>query len=139
MSLAQFTASVERRADVAQRIGVMPLIRAHGRSQGQVLGGGAVVARAGERQAQPELGIIIARAGFDDQAEVPGSGSVLASVELCPRQRFQYAPGPRLVGSGAFEQLGGRCGAATAEQVQSALVELMRVGTVGGRRVRSTL
>jgi hypothetical protein len=136
MSLAQFTASVERRADVAQRIGVMPLIRAHGRSQGQVLGGGAVVARAGERQAQPELGIIIARAGFDDQAEVPGSGSVLASVELCPRQR---APGPRLVGSGAFEQLGGRCGAATAEQVQSALVELMRVGTVGGRRVRSTL
>jgi hypothetical protein len=139
MSLAQFTASAERRADVAQRIGVVPLIRAHGRSQGQVLGGGAVVAGAGERQTEPELGIIIARAGFDDQAEIPGCGCVLASVELCPRQCFQYAPGPRLVGSGALEKLGGRCGAAAAKQVQAALVKLMRVGTVGGRRVRSTL
>ena len=137
MSLAQFAASPERRPDAAQRIGVMPLMGAHGRSQCQVLGGGTVVAGAGERQAEPELGIIITRAGFDDQGEVPRRGGVLTGVELRPRQRLQYAPGPRLVGSGALEQLRSRRGAAAAEEVQPALVELMGVGTVNGRRVRS--
>jgi hypothetical protein len=102
-----------------------------------MLGRGTVVTRPSERQSEAELGIIVGRAGFDDQPEVPRCGGVLASVELCPGQRLQYAPGPRLVGGSALEQLGGRCGAATAEQVQAALVQLMGVGTLNGRRVRS--
>jgi hypothetical protein len=70
----------------------MPVVGTHGRRQGQVLGGSARVAGAGERQSQPELGIIVTRAGLDDPAEVAGRGGVLAGVELRAGQRLQYAP-----------------------------------------------
>ena len=110
----------------------MPVTWAHSRSQCQVLGGGARIAGAGERQAETELGIIITRAGLDDQAEVPGSGGILAGVELRPGERLQYAPGPRLGCSGPLEQLRGGCRTAAAEEVQAALVELVGVSTISG-------
>ena len=104
-----------------------------------MLGGGARIAGPGERQAKAELGIIIARAGLHDQPEVPGSSCVLAGVELRPRERFQYAPGPRLSCSGPLEQLCGGCRTAAAEKVQAALVQLVGVRAVSGYRIGSFL
>jgi len=117
----------------------MPLMRGHGRREREVLGGGARIAGAGKREAQPELGIVVAWASLYDQPEVPGGRSVLAGVELRPGKRFQYAPGPRLGSGGPLEQLRGRRRTAAAEQVQAALVELMGVGTVGSHQVGSIL
>ena len=92
----------------------MPLPRAHGSGKCQVLGGGAGVAGTCQRQAESELGIIVARAGLYDEPEVSGRGRVLAGVELRPGQRLQYAPGPRLSSSGPLEQLCGCRRAAAA-------------------------
>ena len=117
----------------------MPLVRGHRRGQGEVLGRGTRIARPGQREAQPELGIIVAWASLYDQPEVPGCRGVLAGVELRPGQCLEYAPGPRLGCRGPFEQLRGCRRTATAEQVQAALVELMGVGTVGSHRIGSIL
>jgi hypothetical protein len=104
-----------------------------------VLGGGTRIAGPGERQAEAELGIIIARACLDDQPEVPSGSRILTGVELRTGERLQYAPGPRLSCSGPLEQLGGGCRAAAAEQVQAALVELVGVSTISGYRIGSVL
>jgi hypothetical protein len=95
----------------------VPVPWAHGGGKCQVLGGGARVAGTCQRQAESELGIIVARAGLHYQPEVSGCGRILAGVELRPRQRLQYAPGPRLSSSGPFEYLGSCRRAAAAEQV----------------------
>jgi len=104
-----------------------------------VLGGGAGIAGAGQRETQPELGVIVGWASLYDQPEVPGGCGVLAGVELRPGKRLQYAPGPRLGSGGPLEQLRGRRRATPAEQVEAALVQLMGVGTVGSHRVGSIL
>jgi hypothetical protein len=113
----------------------MPVTRGHRRSKREVLGGGTRISSAGQRETQPELGVIVGWASLYDQPEVPGGRSVLAGVELRPGKRLQYAPGPRLGSRGPLEQLRGRRRTAPAEQVQAALVELMGVGTVGSHRV----
>jgi hypothetical protein len=117
----------------------VPVTWAHGRRERQVLGCGARIAGPGERQAESELGIIIARAGVHDQPEVSGGSRILAGVELRPGQRLQYAPGPRLSCSGPLEQLRGGRRTAAAEKVQAALVELMGVSTISGYRIGSVL
>ncbi len=113
----------------------MPLTGAHCRSEREVLGCGPWIPGAGQRETQPELGVVVGWASLYDQPEVPGGRSVLAGVELRPGKRLQYAPGPRLGSGGPLEQLRGRRRTAPAEQVQAALVELMDVGTVGSHRV----
>ncbi len=59
----------------AQGLGVVPQIRAHGSGQCQVLGGSAVVAGPRQREPQRELGIVIARARFDDPPEAAAAAS----------------------------------------------------------------
>ena len=104
-----------------------------------MLGRGAGVAGAGQGEAKAELGVIVSRAGVDDPAEVAGRRRVLAGVELRPRQRLKYAPGSRLSCGSPFQQLSGGRGAAAAEQVKAALVELKGVGTIAGDRIWSIL
>ena len=117
----------------------MTQIGTHGRGQREVLCRRAGVARAREGQAESELRIVVAGASVDDAAEVSGRRRVLAGVELGPRQGFEHAPGPRLGGGGALEQLGGGSGTAPAEQVEAAPVELVGVRTVGWRCIWSIL
>jgi hypothetical protein len=117
----------------------MALMRTHGRGERQVLGSGTVIAGPRQCKAEPELGIIVARASLDDPPEVSGRGRILAGVELGARQRLQYAPGPRLCRGGALEELGGRRRTAPAKQVQATFVELMAVGAVSGNRMGSIL
>jgi hypothetical protein len=104
-----------------------------------MLGRRTRISGPGQGQAEPELGVIITRAGIDDAAEIAGRGRVLAGVELRPRQRLQYAPGSRLSRCSPFEQLGGGRGAASAEKVKAALVELMGVSAVACDRIWSIL
>ena len=98
-----------------------------------------MIASPCQREPEPELGIIVARAGLDDPPEILGRGGVLAGVELGARQRLQYAPGPRLCCGGALEELSGRRRTAPAEQVQATFVELMAVSAVSGNRMGSIL
>ena len=117
----------------------MAEIGPHGRGQGEVLGRRARITGPGQGQAEPELGVIIARAGIDDALEVTGRGRILAGVELGSRQRLQYAPGSRLSCGSTFEQLSGGRGTAAAEQVKAALVKLMGVSAVASDRIWSIL
>jgi hypothetical protein len=132
----QLVACPQGGTDVAQRIGVVAEVRAHGRRQREVLRRGARVAGTGEGETEPELGIIVARTSVDNAAEVSSRCCILAGVELRARERLEYAPGPRLGCGCALEQLGRRSGAAPAEQVEAAPVELVCIRT--GRRVRTT-
>lgn len=117
----------------------MAQIGAHGRGQREVLGGRPVVACACEGKAEPELRVVVGGASLDDTAEVRGRCRILAGVELRSRERLQHASGPRLGGGGAFEQLGGGRGAASAKQVETAFVELVRVSAVFWNRIWSIL
>jgi hypothetical protein len=117
----------------------VPQIRAHRRGQREVLGRSAGVARARQGQSEPELRVVVTGASVYDAAEVSGRRGVLTGVELGPGECLQYAPGPRLGGGGALEQLGGGGGTAPAQQVEAAPVELVSVSAVGRRRVRSIL
>jgi len=108
----------------------MPLVGGHCRSQRQVLCGRARIARAGQRETQPELGIIVGWASLHYQPEIPGGCGILARVELGPGERLQDAARARLSSRSPLEQLGRRRRAAPAEQVQAALVQLMGVGSV---------
>ena len=117
----------------------MALMGAHGRGQGKMLGCRSVIASAGEGEPEAELGIVVARAGLDDQGEIAGRGGVLAGVELRARQRLKYAPGSRLGCGGPLQQLSGRRRTAPAEQVQATFVELMGVSAVSGNRIGSIL
>jgi len=62
----------------------MALMRGHRGSQREVLGCGTGIAGAGQREAEPELGVVVSRAGLYDQPEVAGRGGVLTCVELRP-------------------------------------------------------
>lgn len=104
-----------------------------------MLGRTARVTCAREGEAEPELGIVVTRASVYDAAEVSGRRRVLAGVELGPGERLEDAPGSRLGGGGALEDLSGGSGTAVAEQVEPAPVELVSVGAVGCRRVWSIL
>ncbi len=68
VSSAELVASAQCRPDAAQGLGVVPQVGPHGGGQGQVLGGRGRVAGPGQGQAQPELGVVVARAGLDDAA-----------------------------------------------------------------------
>ena len=120
--------SPQRRPNTAQSVGIVPKVGAHGRGQGQVLSGLAVVAGPGQGKAEPELGVVVGRAGLHDQPEVPGRLGVLAGVELRPGQGFQDAAGPWLSRCRPLQQLRGRGRTAPAEQVEAARVELVSVG-----------
>ena len=120
----------QRGPHAAQRVGVVPQVRAHRGRQGQVLGRGPRVPGPGQRQAQAELGVVVARAGLHDAAEVAGRGRVPPGVELGPGQRLEDAAGVRLGGGRPLEQLRRRGRAAPPEQVQPAPVQV--VGVVAG-------
>jgi len=111
----------------------MTQVGAHGGGQGEVLCGRSWVACPGQCQAEAELGIIIARAGFHDEPEVSRCRGVLTGIELCPGQSFEDALGSWFGRCGSFEQLGCRCGAAPAKQIQASFVQLMGVRAVGRR------
>ena len=96
-----------------------------------MLGRAARVARSREGEAEAELRIVVTGASVYDAAEVAGRCRVLAGVELGPGEGLEHAPGPRLGGGGALEELSGGSGAAPAEQVEPAPVELVSVGAVG--------
>ena len=117
----------------------MAEIGAHGRGQREVLRSGAGIARAREGQAKPELRVVVAGASLDDAAEIAGRRRVLAGVELSTREGFEYAPRPRLGGSGPLEQLGGSGRAAPAEQGEATFIELMGVSAVHWNRIWSIL
>jgi hypothetical protein len=117
----------------------VPQVRPHRRGEGQVLGGGAWIAGARQRQAETELGVIVAWTRIDYPAKVRGSRSVLACIELGPRQRLQDAPGVRLGCGRALQQLRGGRGAAAAEQVKAPLIELIGVGAVNRSRIPTIL
>jgi uncharacterized protein (DUF1015 family) len=71
-------------------------VRAHGGSQGQVLGGGLVVTGAGEGEAEAEVRVVVGWARLDDHPEVFRGGRVLAGVELGPGQGLPDAARARL-------------------------------------------
>jgi len=133
------TASLQGGAHAAQRIGVMAQVRTHGRSQGQVLGGGTGITGPGKSQTEPELGIIVARTGLDDQPEVSRCRRVLAGIELRSGQRLKDAPRAWLGRGGPLEQLGSGGRAAPAQQVEATLVQLMSVGAVRRHRIGSIM
>jgi len=81
----------------------MPQIRAHRCSQRQVLGGCSVIARSGQRQAKPELGVVVARAGVHDPLETAGRGLVPLGIKLRPGKRLEDAARVWLGGRGAFK------------------------------------
>jgi hypothetical protein len=121
-AFSQLVSSPQRGPDAAQCVCVVTEIGPHGRGQREVLGGCARIARASERKAEAELRVIIGGASVDDAAEVSGRSRVLPGVELGAGECLEHAPGPRLGGCGALEELGGGSGTAPAEQVEATRV-----------------
>jgi len=111
----------------------MPQIRAHRRRQRQVLGRCSVIPRPGQGQAEPELGVVVARARVHDPPEAAGRRLVSAGIKLCPAQRLQDAARFGLGGGGALEQLRGSGRAAPAKKIESAPVERVYVLVAGSR------
>jgi hypothetical protein len=113
----------------------MPQIRTHRRGQRQVLGRCAVISGPGQGQTQPELGVVVARAGIDDPLETAGRRSVALRVELRPPERLEDAARVGLGGGSALEQLRRSRRAAPLEQVEAAPVKGVYVFLPGPRRV----
>jgi hypothetical protein len=105
-------------------------LRAHGGGEGQVLGGGLVVAAAGEGEAEAEVGVVVGRVGLDDRAEVGGGGLVPAGVELGAGQGLADAARSRLGVRRPLQELGGGRGAALGEQFQAGRVPAVHLGRV---------
>ena len=101
----------------------MPQVGTHRGRQREVLGRRAVISCPGQRETQPELRVVIARAGVNDPAEAAGRLGVVPCVELGTSERFQDAARVGLRGGRALEELsrGGR--AAAAQQVHTAPVK----------------
>jgi hypothetical protein len=90
----------------------MPQIRSHRGRQREVLGRRAVISRPGQREPEPELRVVIARAGVHDPAEAAGRLRVAPRVELCAPERLQDAPRVGLSSSRPLKKLSRRSGAA---------------------------
>jgi hypothetical protein len=90
----------------------MPQIGPHRGRQREVLGRRAVISRPGKREPEPELRVIIARAGVHDPAEAAGRLRIAPRVELCAPERLQDAARVGLGRSGTLKELSRRSGAA---------------------------
>jgi hypothetical protein len=101
----------------------MPQVGPHRGRQREVLGRRAVISRPGQREPEPELGVIIARAGVHDPAEAAGRLRVAPRVELCAPERLQDASRVGLRRSRPLKELRCRSGAAAPKQVHSTPVK----------------
>src|SRR5260370_4243150 len=106
----------------AQRLGVVPQVRTHRRGQRQVLGGCAMVPSPGQRQPEPELRVVVGRAGLDYPPETADGSFIMPGVELGPAQRLQNAARLGFSGGRALEPLSRRRRTAPAEQVKPSSV-----------------
>ena len=106
----------------------------------QVLTGLGVPAEPSDvvTSAQAEVGVVVGRAGLDDQPEIVRRLGVPAGVKLGPGQSLADATGGGLHRGGPLEDLGRGRRAAPAEQFQAALVPGQRVafGTVRLEMIR---
>ena len=109
-----------------QRVGVGLAVGAHGGGQRQVLGGGLVVAAAGEGEAEAEVGVVVGRGGLDDRAEVGRGGLVLAGVELGAGEGLADAARSRLGVSRPLQDLGGGRVSAVSYDSQAPIDKTLR-------------
>ena len=113
----------------------MAQIGTHRRGQREVLGRRAVITGPGQREAESEPGVVIARAGVHDPAEAARRLGVASRVELRPAERLQDAPRVGLGDRRALQQLRGRGRAAPPQQVQTAPVKRIYVFLPGSRPI----
>lgn len=92
----------------------MPQVGAHRGRQREVLRRRTVISGPGQREAEPELRVIIAGAGVNDPAEAAGRLDVMPCVELGSSERLKDAARVRLRGGGPLEKLSRRCRATSA-------------------------
>src|SRR5262249_53187413 len=103
------------RPNAAQRLRVMPQVGSHRRCEREVLSCREIVSGPGQREAEAELRVVIARAGVHDAAEAASSLDVMPRVELRASERLEDAARVGLSSSRALEELGRRGGAAAPE------------------------
>ena len=101
----------------------MPQIGPHRSRQREVLGGRSMISGPGQREAKPELRVVIARAGFYDPAKAARGLGVVPRIELRAPERLEDAARVRLRGGRPLEELGRRGWAAAPKQVHAAPVE----------------
>jgi hypothetical protein len=101
----------------------MPQVGAHRGRQREVLRRLTVITGPGQREAEPELRVVIARAGVNDPAEAAGSLGVTPCVELGSSERLKDAARVRLRRGRTLKELSRRRRAAAAQQVHPAPVK----------------
>src|SRR5262245_36103172 len=113
----------------------MPQVGSHRRCEREVLSCREIVSGPGQREAEPELRVVIARAGIHDAAEAASSLDVVPRVELRASKRLEDAARVGLSSSSPLEELGRRGGAAAPEQVHAAPVKGIYVFLSGSRPI----
>jgi hypothetical protein len=97
----------------------MPKIGPHGGGEGKELGRGRGITGPREGESEPEMSVVIRRAGLHDYPEARGRLMVPAGIELRPGQSFAHAAGLGFGGRGTLQDLLGGRRAAPAEKIEA--------------------